>query len=150
AQALIHLDAETAGGVKVHRLDAQKQFDEKSKKLYGDNPAYLAIRDDALFLGLGENALSALKEALASKPATAPLLELELSLSRMASAIAIDRMDDKGLVERAAKEAFEREKDGDTLRFRVEGGKALKLRVQGKAPVIKFFDELQKAEQQGK
>jgi hypothetical protein len=147
AQSLIHLDAETVGGVKVHRLDANKQYDEKSKKLYGDNPAYLAIRDDALFLTLGENALGALKEALASKPATAPLLELELSLARLAGAIAIDRKDEKGLVEGAAKEAFAKEKDGDRLRFRVEGGKALKLRVQGKAPVVKFIDELQKAEQ---
>jgi hypothetical protein len=146
-QALVHLDAETVGGVKVHRLDAQKQYDEKTKKVYGDNPAYLALRDDALFLSVGENALGALKEALASKPATAPLLELELSLARLAGAIAINRNDDKGLVERAAKEAFAREKDGDTLRFRLEGGKALKLRVQGKAPVIKFVDELQKAEQ---
>jgi hypothetical protein len=146
-QALIHPDAETVSGVKVHRLDAQKQFDEKSKKLYGDNPAFVAIRDDALFLTLGENALGALKEALASKPATAPLLELDLSLARMAGAIAIDRKDEKGVVERAAKEAFEKDKDGDTIRFRVEGGKALKLRVQGKAAVIKFLDELQKAEQ---
>jgi hypothetical protein len=147
AQGLIHLDAETTGGVKVHRLDAQKQYDEKAKKLYGDNPAYVAIRDDVLFFTLGENALGTLKEALATKPATAPLLELELSLSRLASAIAIDRKDDKGIVERAAKEAFDKDKDGDTIRFRVEGGKALKLRVQGKAPVIKFLDELQKAEQ---
>src|SRR5262249_5476130 len=146
-QGLIHLDAETVGGVKVHRLDAQKQYDEKAKKLYGDNPAYVAIRDDALFFTLGENALGALKEALASKPATAPLLELDLSFSRLASAIATDRKDDKGVVEQAAKEAFDKEKEGDTVRFRVEGGKTLKVRVQGKAPVIKFFDELQKAEQ---
>jgi hypothetical protein len=147
AQGLIHLDAEKVGGIAVHRLDAQKQYDEKTRKLYGDNPAYLAIRDDALFFSLGENALSALKEALASKPATAPLVELELSLVRLAPTIAIERKDDKGTVERAAKEAFAKDKDGDTIRFRVEGGKALKLRVQAKAPVIKFFDELQKAEQ---
>jgi hypothetical protein len=147
AQGLIHLDAEKVGGVAVHRLDGQKQYDEKTRKLYGDNPAYLAIREDALFFSLGENALSALKEALASKPATAPLVELELSLARLAPAIAIERKDEKGVVERAAKEAFAKDKDSDTLRFRVEGGKALKLRVQGKAPVIKFFDELQKAEQ---
>jgi hypothetical protein len=146
AQGLVHLDVETVGGVKLHRLDAQKQYDDKSKKLYGDNPAYVAIRDDALFLCLGENALGALKDALAAKPATAPLLELDLSLSRLAGAIAIDRKDDKGIVEKAAKEAFAKEKDGDTLHFHIEGGKALKLRVQGKAPVIKFFDELQKAE----
>src|SRR5262249_41787858 len=124
-----------------------KQYNVDAKKLYGDNPAYLAIRDDALILTVGDSALATLQEALASKPAAAPPLEVVLALARLAGGLAIARQDDTGIVERAAKEAFDKNKDGDTLRLRVEGGKKLELRVQGKAPVIKFFDELQKAEQ---
>src|SRR5207245_10617463 len=46
----IKLDAETAGSVKVHRLDVQEQFDEHAKNLFGSNPIYIAFRSDALFV----------------------------------------------------------------------------------------------------
>src|SRR5262249_13196391 len=56
----IKLDAESVGNVKIHRLDVSKQFDAKAKEQFGENPIYVAVRDDALFLALGENGLKAL------------------------------------------------------------------------------------------
>src|SRR5262249_50818898 len=62
-RAKIKFDAETAGGVKVHRIDVQQSLDAKARQAVGDNPLYVAFRPDAVFVALGEGGLSALKQA---------------------------------------------------------------------------------------
>ena len=62
----IKLDAETAGSVKIDRLDFQDQFDEQAKALFGQNPFYVAFRSDAAFVAGGDGGLSLLKDALSS------------------------------------------------------------------------------------
>src|SRR5262249_50409756 len=76
----IKLDAESAGSVKIHRLDVQQQFDEQAKKLFGDNPIYIALRNDALFLTGGEGGLSLLKNSLTTKPGILPPFKLNISI----------------------------------------------------------------------
>jgi hypothetical protein len=143
----IKLDVDSAGSVKIHRIDGQKDYDAKAKAAFGDNPTYIAIRDDALFAVLGENGLATIKEALAAQPQTAAPIQGELALSALAPAIAIDRKDDKGVVAQAAQDAF-KDKGSDRLRFTLEGGQALKIRFSMQAPVIKFGSQLDKAEKE--
>src|SRR5262249_48649073 len=78
----IKLDAESAGSIKIHRLDVHQQFDEQAKKLLGDNPIYIAFRNDALFLTGGEGGLSLLQNSLTSKPGIMPPFKLNLSIAR--------------------------------------------------------------------
>jgi hypothetical protein len=137
-----HLDAEQVGGVKVHRVDVQRDFGDKARQAFGDNPLYLAIRADAVLATLGGDGLGALKEALAAAPAATAPLQLEVSLAKLAPAIAIDRKDGKGDVAKAAREAFGQERDADRVRLALEGGKVLRLRFGMKGGVLRFISLL--------
>ena len=53
-------------GLSQDQVNAQKNFDEKAKQALGENPVYLAFRDDAAFIALGDNGVGALKDALAA------------------------------------------------------------------------------------
>jgi hypothetical protein len=136
-RAGIKLDVETVNGVKIHEIEIQKQFDANARRNLGDNPLVLAFRSDAVLLAVGANGLSALKEALTLKPAPAPLLRLELSLARLAPLM--NKTPKGGDPQAAAREAFGAGKDNDTVRIVIEGGTALRIRLEGKAPVIKFL-----------
>jgi hypothetical protein len=142
----IKIDADQAGAVRIHRLEVQQDFSSKTRQAFGDNPAYLAIRADAAFLVLGGNGLEALKTALAAAPAASGALQLEIAMSRLAPAIALDRKDDKGTVAKAAQEAFGQERDGDRVRVAIEGGKTLQVRFSMKGGVLRFISLLDQSE----
>jgi hypothetical protein len=137
-RAQVKLDVEQAGPVKIHRVDVHKHkdFDAEARKAFGDNPLYFAFRADAVFLALGENGLSALKEALAAPPKPVQPLRLDVSLAPLAQAATEKN------VSQAAQEAFGKGKDNDKVLLLVEGGPALKLRVSVKAPVIQFLSKV--------
>jgi hypothetical protein len=148
-RAQIKLDAEQVGGVRVHRLDVQRDFDARGRQAFGDNSLYLAFRADAVFLVLGPNGPAVLKEALTATPgATAPL-QFDAAMAKLAPAIAIDRQDKKGAVAGAAREAFGQE-GSDRIQLVLEGGKALKLRFSMKGGVLKFVSLLDRSERAGK
>jgi hypothetical protein len=144
-QAKIKLDADKAGAAKIHQVEGPKEMPEKHRQTFGEGPIYVAIRDDAVFVAMGDNGLSALKEAVAAKPGTAAPFRFEVALSRLAQAIAIDRQDTTGAVVKAAQDTF-KEKDSDHVRIVVEGGTALKVRFDMKTAVVKFVHLLEQAE----
>jgi hypothetical protein len=133
----IQFDADKVDDVKIARLDLQKDLDARGKKAFGDAPAYLAIRADALLFALGENGLTTLKEALAATPRTGPQVLFEVGMARLAPALALDHGEDVGKVTKAVEEAFP-ERGSDRVRFRVEGGPALKVHFDMKTAVLKF------------
>ena len=47
---------------------------------FGNNPVYLAIRNDAAWISAGPNGLDALKSALSAQPQVAPQMRLDMSL----------------------------------------------------------------------
>jgi hypothetical protein len=140
-KAKIALDAETAGEVKIHRIDAQKDYDEKARQLFGQSPAYMAIRDDAFLLAAGPEGLSALKDVLAAKPQPAPHLQLDVSVTRLILAMAVDKNNHD--VQEAAKVVRQQlrsePKGNDTIHVSVEGGKALQLHFTMKADAVKLL-----------
>jgi hypothetical protein len=140
---MIKLDAETVGSVTIHRLDVQQQFDEQGKKLFGDNPIYLAFRSDALFVTGGDGGLSLLKEGLGGKAGVMPPFKFDVSVARLAPVMAKDQKADVAAI---AQKAFGGTgKNNDKIQFIVEGGKKAKIRFDMKADVIKFFSLLDKA-----
>src|SRR5262249_24371547 len=126
------LDAEKVEGVNVHRV-RQANVDEETRKLLGDGPLYFAVRKDVVIVTLGDDALEAMKAALATKPVAAGLLKLEASLSRLAPLIAPQR---KNAVE-AAKEAFGGE-GNDKVSVSVKGGKALEVSIRLGTAVLDY------------
>jgi hypothetical protein len=136
---VIKLDAAKSGSVSIHRINPHKNQDPVARRALGENPMYLAIRDDVLLIGAGEKSLDAVKEALAIAPTTGKVLELQVALSRMTPLF-----DDPSHAELARK-VFGADKDSDRLRLTVEGGQALTMRLSLKAKLIQYINERDKA-----
>jgi hypothetical protein len=146
-QAKIRLDAETAGPVKIHRIDVQKELDAETRQALGTNPFFFAIRPDALFLAGGEGGLGVLREALAAKAGAGPQVRFEMALARLAPVLA---KENKAAPKVAGDVFTGADKGNDQIRLAVEGGPALTARVVLKAQVVKFFSLLEKSKKEGK
>jgi hypothetical protein len=131
-RAKIKLDAESAGSIKIHRLDIQEKYDEKARAVFGDNPLYLAFRDDALFVAAGEDALAALKKALAAAPAVAPPFQLNVSVARLA----------KLLTTAGGPDVSFPGTDPGNVTLSIEGGSSLRLRLSAQLSVVQFFSNI--------
>ena len=84
----IKLDAAKVGDVGIHRIKVDVP-DENVRQFVGDHPFYVAFRDDAVFLSFGENGLSAIKKAVATKPAAnSTLFKVDVDLARIAPLMA--------------------------------------------------------------
>ncbi len=146
-QKKVEFDTVKAGDVSIHRFTPDAAAaEENSKRMFGDNPeVYFAFRDDALLAAIGSDGLAALKEVLAAKPKAGATFQMEASLSRFEALLAKD----VPAAPDAAKKAF---KDGkkDKVRFALEGGKALTIKISMDAPVVTFSALMAEAEQQNK
>jgi hypothetical protein len=141
----IKLDVETVDGIKVHRIDAQKDFDEDHRRTLGDNPFYLAVREDAVLVAGGANGLSALKEALGSTKAKAtPPLLVEVSMAHLAPLMA--HGDEKATAElhKLVESVFKGDKGTDKIKVTLEGGENLTFRATIAGPVIRFAARMDK------
>src|SRR5262249_34905367 len=139
-KALIHLDAEKVGDVNIHRIDAQSKYDAEAKKVFGDNPLYVAVLTDAVVATGGPKALNLIKTAVALKPKQAPQFSLAVSMSRLAPFLAKTAKNDTATVS-AAQKAFGKGKDNDNILVTVQGGKELTARLVVKTPVLRFAAE---------
>jgi hypothetical protein len=133
---------ETVGDVKVHRIEAQKDFDEQARQLLGENPVFMAIRADGIVLAAGERGLEALKSALTIEPKSGPQIEVEVSMASMAPTMAHGDANALKELQKAAATAFKGAKDGDKIRFTLEGGKTLKARFTMDAAVATFISQV--------
>jgi hypothetical protein len=141
----VSLDVEKVGNVNIHRLNIEKDLDEDSRRNLGENPLYFAVVDQALYLAAGADGLAAIKKAVEVRPATSPPMRLEMSLSKLAPLMAVDRK----AAPKAAEEAFGKQGEGDQVVFALEGGEALRLRMTMQGPVLKFFALLDQAQKEG-
>jgi hypothetical protein len=135
-RAKVKFDIETVSNVKVHRVDAQKEFDAKTRETVGDHPIYVAIRDDAVLVTVGPNGLNALKEMLAAQPKVGPQFQMEMSMARLAPLMA---RENKHAAEAADKAFGKAGKDKDKIRFSVEADKTFKVHFSMEAAVVTFF-----------
>ncbi len=143
-QKSLKLDVAKVGNVGIHQIipDPNQPLDDNVKRLIGDDPdIYFAIRNDAILLAGGPDALEALKEAIAAKPKVGSIAQIEVSMSRAAQLVANENPDAPEI----AKKVF---KDGvkDKVRVSVQGGKALKVKLSMDAAVVTFSAQLQEAQ----
>jgi len=127
-------DVDKVGGVAIHKIEGS-EADDTLKKAFGTDPLFMAVRDDALFVTMGAGGLPAIKKAVPTRPAPAPLFLVEGSVSRLAQ---VDNPQ-KDAVRKVAREVFGPDPKGnDTVSLRLEGGDGLKLRLGTKGKVIAF------------
>lgn len=136
------LDAESAGAVKIHRVNPGKKLDAGARQAFGENPFYFAIRPNALLLAGGADGIQALKEAVAAQPKVSPQLQFDVALARFAPLMA---KQGKAEVQAAEKAFAGANKGRDRVRITVEGGTALKVNFEIDAPVVTFFSLVDKA-----
>ena len=138
----IYLDAEKSGEFNIHKLDAHKDFDEKTKAILGDHAIYVAFRSDAAFVSGGARGLETIKEALKTEPKAAPAGLLEISMSHLAPLIltAHGKNQDPEETKKHIQEIFKG--DNDKIRATLEGGKALKGNFTMSTAVIKFIGQM--------
>lgn len=135
-QVLIKLNAAKVGDVNIHRIDAQAQFDAKTKAAFGDNPIYVAFRKDAVFVVLGDDGLAAIKGAIAAPATSGPPIQFEMSLSRMAQVFATTDAD------RKTAEKLLRAGKSDRVRVTLEGGASLRIRLEAHLSVLETLSQL--------
>jgi hypothetical protein len=144
-QKSLKLDVAKVGAVNIHQVvpDANQPLDENAKRLFGENPnIYFAIRDDAILLAGGPDALAVLKSAVAAKPAASPTMQMEVSVGRAAQLAANDNPTAPDI----AKKVFADGKK-DKFRLTLQGGKTLTLKMSMDAPIITFSAQMQEAQQ---
>jgi hypothetical protein len=112
-QKLIHLNVDKVGDVGIHKLEFQGAFDGVTKQMFGQHPIYVAFRKDAFFLGLGEEGLTALKDAVAAKAEVQPAVVIDMSVARISA-----------LSGKAALPAG----DDARLRLTLDGGQTMRVR----------------------
>jgi hypothetical protein len=143
ASGLFELDAEKLdGGAMLHVVKVGQFIDEKGQKILGKSDLYVTFRDDLLVAAIGPGAKEALKKAVASKPADVGVFQLQAALSKLVPVMG----DDAGQLAAAkkiAEKVFGKGAAGaDTVRFAVEGGDSLKVKIAAKGKAIQFLAEL--------
>jgi len=139
----IDLDAEKADRVNIHRIKLGKEdLDRDTRRLFGDNPIYVAFRDDVLLVSFGEKGLDALKEALTATPRTGKVTELQLMLPRLVPLFNDPKQGD------IARQVFGNDTNSGRVRLSVEGGDSLTLRLALKAKLIDYLNRVDKAKKE--
>jgi hypothetical protein len=143
-KAMFKLNVDKVGTINIHSFDPGEKADADFTKYFGSGPVYVAFRDDAVFLVVGENALPSLKAALAVSPKPGPVFRVETSLSRLAPVL----MKEQKNAPEIAKEVF-KVKGSDRISVTLEGGKEINLRATMKVQVLAFFIKLEEAKNKG-
>jgi hypothetical protein len=143
ASDLFKLDEETLpGGAKLHRVAVADKLDENVRKAFGKSDLYLSFRDDLLVLTMGPNAKEAIKKAVASKPADVGVFRVQASLARIAPMIG-ENAQELSAAKKAAEKVFGKGgSKADVVKFSIDGGDSLKVKVSAQGKAIQFLAEM--------
>jgi hypothetical protein len=138
-RAKIQLNHASAGAIKIHRVElpAHDEGVRKLQAILGDTHLHIAFRKDAGFVAIGQDSLTALKEALAAQGAgPSPLFLYELDVARLAPILAPTEE-----LRASAKKIFANGQDG-VVRLALEGGASLRLSLTTRLPVLQFLSQI--------
>ncbi len=136
------LNIDKVGTTPVHRLEVPKtpSLAKLLDDVVGDNQLHIAFRDDAAFFALGNDALAAIKSALANKtPAASVPLVFDFDVARMAPLIAQSE-EQRKLASKLAPPG-----ESSRLRASLTGGANLTLRLQMRLSVLEFLAKIRNA-----
>jgi hypothetical protein len=140
-------DVAKVGDSPVHRVDLGKHLDANGRRVLGDNPLFVAFRDDAVILAIGPDGLPAARDALTPAPETAPLLRLGAAIDRLARAAP-----PQDPFRKAAQEAFAQGKPGDgATQLRITGTETgLTVQARASTGLVKLIAALIQQKVSGK
>lgn len=135
------LDVETVGDFNLHKVVIKKD-DEKMEKLFGTKNVWIATSDKCVAFSIEEDG-AMLKKGLKAKPVPAAMFAGEMSVSKILPLTDLELKPDE--IKALVKDAFGTgSPDGkDTIRFAVEGGDKLAMKITVKGKAIQLFAGLQ-------
>jgi hypothetical protein len=140
---MVQLDAEKLdGGASLHVVKLADQLDADAQKVFGKSDVYLTFRDDLLVVAVGPDAKGVLKKAVASKPADVGILHAQVSLARVVPIMG-DNAQELATARKAAEKVFGKGtgSKADALRFSIDGGDSLKVKIAIQGKAIQFLVE---------
>lgn len=142
---LFKFDEESlAGGAKLHRvaLADEIQKDANATKIFGKSDAYLTFRDDLLVVAIGPDAKALLTKAIGSKPADVGVFRTQVHLSRIAPLLG-DDAEKLAAAKAAAEKVFGKGgSKADVIKFSIDGGDSLKVKISAQGKAIQFLAEV--------
>jgi hypothetical protein len=140
---LFKLDEEDlSGGAKLHRVAVADHLDANATKVFGKSDLYLTFRDDLLVLAVGPGAKDAIKKAVASKPADVGVFRTEVHLARVVP-LAGENAQELAAAKAAAEKVFGKGgSKADVIKFSIDGGDSLKVKVSAQGKAIQFLAEV--------
>jgi hypothetical protein len=135
ARERVKLDIAKEGATAIHSVDIFKDSKDDGRRVFGDGLAYVAIRQDAMFVAVGEDGLSAIKAALKAPAGKGVPLEFSIALARLGPLMEKDQPSAPKVIE----EVFGKTRDADRMRFVIEGGPSLKVQIAVKGDAIRFL-----------
>lgn len=139
---LFDLDAPKMDGNGVIRVKLADMIQEKEEKVIGKSDLYVVFRDDLVLAAIGPQSQDLLKKALAGKPADVGVLRASVSLARVVPVIG-ENAQELATARKVAEKVFGKgASKADEIRFSVEGGDSLKIKLMAKGKAIQFLAEL--------
>lgn len=142
---LFKFDEETLpGGAKLHRaaLAGEIQKDANAAKVFGKSDVYLTFRDDLMVVAVGPDAKALLTKAVQSKPADVGVFRLQVSTSRIAALVG-DNAEQLAAAKAAAEKVFGKGgSKADVIKFSIDGGDSLKIKIAAQGKAIQFLSEV--------
>jgi hypothetical protein len=146
---LIQWDAEKLGsGGSLHVVKVGDHLDADGQKVFGNGDLYVTFRDDLVVFAMGPDAKAAIGKAAASKPADVGVLQLQASLSRIVPIMG-ENAQELAAARKAAERVFGKGAGkADQIKFAIEGGDSLKIKLSAQGKAIRFLTELGLNQQQ--
>jgi hypothetical protein len=134
-------DQKLPGGASLHTVKLADFIDEKGEKVIGKNNLHFTFRDDLLLVAIGPKAKDVLTKALESKPADVGVAQVSVSLSRLIP-IAGDNAEQLAKMKNLAEKVFGKGgSKADVIKFSIDGGDTLKIKLMAKGKAIQFIAE---------
>lgn len=141
--ALIQLDVEKLeGGATLHTVKTSDFIDEKGEKVVGKSDLHVVFKDNMILAAIGPRSKELLKKAVASQPADVGVVQVSVALSRIVPILG-DNADQLAAAKKTAEKVFGKgASKADEIRFSIDGGDSLKIKLMAKGKAIAFLVEL--------
>jgi hypothetical protein len=140
---LIQLNAEKLdGGATLHTVKTSAFIDEKGEKVIGKSDLHVVFKDNMILAAIGPRAKELLKKAVAGKPADVGVAQVSVSLSRIVPILG-ENAEQLAAAKKAAEKVFGKgASKADEIRFSIDGGDSLKVKLMAKGKAIAFLVEM--------
>ena len=143
ASGLFKMDEESlSGGAKLHRVAVADHLDANATKVFGKSDLYFTFRDDLMVLAAGPDAKAAIKKAIESKPADVGVFRTTVHLARLIPLIGEDAEQLKAARAAAEKVFGKGGGKADVIKFSIDGGDSLKVKLSAQGKAIQFLAEV--------